>query len=227
LRRPARIRSFTHFHRNWDSNVARYTGPKCKLARREGTDLFLKSARRSLDSKCKLETKPGQHGVRSGMRMSDYGNQLREKQKLRRTYGILERQFRRYFGEAARRKGSTGTNLLQLLESRLDNVVYRMGLGSTRAEARQLVTHGSITVNGRVLSVPSALVKAADVIGVTEKAKGQLRIQDALQLAEKVGFPSWVEVDVKKMSGTFKGAPDRSEFGQDINESLVVELYSK
>jgi len=207
--------------------VARYTGPKCKLARREGTDLFLKSARRSLDSKCKLETKPGQHGVRSGMRMSDYGNQLREKQKLRRTYGILERQFQRYFGEAARRKGSTGTNLLQLLESRLDNVVYRMGLGSTRAEARQLVSHGSITVNGKVLNIPSALIKAADVIGVTEKAKGQLRIQDALQLAEKVGFPSWVEVDVKKMFGTFKGAPDRSEFGQDINESLVVELYSK
>ena len=207
--------------------MARYTGPKCKLARREGTDLFLKSARRSLETKCKLETKPGQHGVRSGMRMSDYGNQLREKQKLRRTYGILERQFRRYFGEAARRKGSTGTNLLQLLESRLDNVVYRMGLGSTRAEARQLVSHGSITVNGKVLNVPSALVKAADVIGVTEKAKGQLRIQDALQLAEKVGFPSWVEVDVKKMTGTFKGSPERSEFGQDINESLVVELYSK
>jgi small subunit ribosomal protein S4 len=207
--------------------MARYTGPKCKLARREGTDLFLKSARRSLDSKCKLDTKPGQHGVRSGMRMSDYGNQLREKQKLRRTYGIMERQFRRYFGEAARRKGSTGTNLLQLLESRLDNVVYRMGLGSTRAEARQLVTHGSITINGKVLNVPSALVKSSDVVGVTEKAKGQLRIQDALQLAEKVGFPSWVEVDVKKMSGTFKGAPDRSEFGQDINESLVVELYSK
>ena len=207
--------------------MARYTGPKCKLARREGTDLFLKSARRSLDSKCKLDTKPGQHGVRSGMRMSDYGNQLREKQKLRRTYGILERQFRRYFGEAARRKGSTGTNLLQLLESRLDNVVYRMGLGSTRAEARQLVTHGSITVNGKVLNIPSALVRAADLIGVTEKAKAQLRIQDALQLAEKVGFPSWVEVDVKKMAGTFKGAPDRSEFAQDINESLVVELYSK
>jgi len=207
--------------------VARYTGPKCKLARREGTDLFLKSARRSLDSKCKLDTKPGQHGVRSGMRMSDYGNQLREKQKLRRTYGILERQFRRYFFEAARRKGSTGTNLLQLLESRLDNVVYRMGLGSTRSEARQLVTHGSITVNGKVLNVPSALVKATDLVGVTEKARGQLRIQDALQLAEKVGFPSWVEVDVKKMAGTFEGAPDRSEFGQDINESLVVELYSK
>ena len=207
--------------------MARYIGPKCKLARREGTDLFLKSARRSLDSKCKLDSKPGQHGVRSGMRMSDYGNQLREKQKLRRTYGIMERQFRRYFGEAARGKGSTGTNLLQLLESRLDNVVYRMGLGSTRSEARQLVSHGSITVNGRVLNVPSALVKAADVVGVTEKAKGQLRIQDALQLAEKVGFPSWVEVDVKKMAGTFKGAPDRSEFAQDINESLVVELYSK
>ena len=207
--------------------MARYTGPKCKLARREGTDLFLKSARRSLETKCKLESKPGQLGVRSGMRMSDYGNQLREKQKLRRTYGILERQFRRYFGEASRRKGSTGTNLLQLLESRLDNVVYRMGIGSTRSEARQLVSHGSITVNGKVLNVPSALVKAADVVGVTEKAKGQLRIQDALQLAEKVGFPSWVEVDVKKMVGTFKGAPDRSEFAQDINESLVVELYSK
>jgi len=207
--------------------VARYIGPKCKLARREGTDLFLKSARRSLDSKCKLEAKPGQHGVRSGMRMSDYGNQLREKQKLRRTYGILERQFRRYFQAAARGKGSTGTNLLQLLESRLDNVVYRMGLGSTRAEARQIVGHGSITVNGKVVNIPSALVKAGDMVATTEKAKGQLRIQDALQLAEKVGFPSWVEVDVKKMSGTFKGAPDRSEFGQDINESLVVELYSK
>jgi small subunit ribosomal protein S4 len=207
--------------------VARYIGPKCKLARREGTDLFLKSARRSLDSKCKLETKPGQHGVRSGMRMSDYGNQLREKQKLRRTYGLLERQFRRYFAEASRRKGSTGTNLLQLLESRLDNVVYRMGLGSTRAEARQLVSHRSITVNGKVLNIPSALVRAGDVVGVTDRAKAQLRIQDSLQLAEKVGFPSWVEVDVKKMSGTFKGAPDRSEFGQDINESLVVELYSK
>jgi small subunit ribosomal protein S4 len=207
--------------------VARYIGPKCKLARREGTDLFLKSARRSLDSKCKLETKPGQHGVKSGMRQSDFGNQLREKQKLRRTYGILERQFRRYFQAAAKGKGSTGTNLLQLLESRLDNVVYRMGLGSTRAEARQIVGHGSITVNGKVLNIPSALVKAGDVVAATEKAKGQLRIQDALQLAEKVGFPSWVEVDVKKMAGTFKGAPDRSEFGQDINESLVVELYSK
>ncbi len=207
--------------------MARYTGPKCKLARREGTDLFLKSARRSLDSKCKLETKPGQHGVKSGMRQSDFGNQLREKQKLRRTYGILERQFRRYFQAAAKGKGSTGTNLLQLLESRLDNVVYRMGLGSTRAEARQLVGHGSITVNGKMLNVPSARVKAGDVIAATEKAKSQLRITASLELAEKVGFPSWVEVDVKKASGVFKGAPDRSEFGQDINESLVVELYSK
>ena len=207
--------------------MARYLGPKCKLARREGTDLFLKSARRSLDSKCKLETKPGQHGVKSGMRMSDYGNQLREKQKLRRMYGLLERQFRRYFAEAQRRKGSTGTNLLQLLESRLDNVVYRMGIGSTRAEARQLVTHCAIMVNGRSLNVPSAILKAGDVVSVTEKSKAQLRIVDALQLAEKVGLPSWVEVDAKKMAGTFKGAPERSEFGQDINESLVVELYSK
>ena len=207
--------------------MARYTGPKCKLARREGTDLFLKSARRSLDSKCKLDVKPGQHGQKSGLRMSDYGNQLREKQKLRRIYGLLERQFRRYFAEASRRKGSTGENLLKLLESRLDNVVYRMGYGSTRAEARQIVTHGSITVNGKRLNVPSALCRAGDVVAVAEKSKAQLRIIDSLQLAEKVGFPAWVEVDPKKLQGTFKGAPDRSEFGQDINESLVVELYSK
>jgi len=207
--------------------MARYIGPKCKLARREGTDLFLKSARRSLDSKCKLDTKPGQHGQKSGLRLSDYGKQLREKQKLRRVYGVLERQFRRYFAEATRGKSSTGENLLKLLESRLDNVVYRMGMGSTRAEARQLVTHGSILVNGKRLNVPSAIVRATDVVSVAERAKGQLRIVDALQLAEKVGFPSWVEVDAKKMTGTFKGAPERSEFGQDINESLVVELYSK
>ena len=207
--------------------MARYIGPKCKLARREGTDLFLKSARRSLDSKCKLDSKPGQHGVRSGLRLSDYGKQLREKQKLRRTYGLLERQFQRYFAEAARRRGSTGENLLQLLESRLDNVVYRMGFGSTRAEARQLVTHRAVTINGKTNNVPSAWVKAGDVVAVKAGAKTQLRIVDALQLAEKIGFPSWVEVDVKKMAGTFKGAPDRSEFGQDINESLVVELYSK
>ncbi len=207
--------------------MARYTGPKCKLARREGTDLFLKSARRSLDSKCKLDTKPGQHGVKSGARTSDYGVQLREKQKLRRMYGLLERQFQRYFVEASRLKGSTGTNLLQLLESRLDNVVYRMGLGSTRAEARQLVSHRAIMVNGKILNVPSARLKAGDVVSATDKSKAQLRVVDALQLAEKVGFPSWVEVDPKKVTGTFKGAPDRSEFAQDINESLVVELYSK
>jgi small subunit ribosomal protein S4 len=207
--------------------MARYIGPKCKLARREGTDLFLKSARRSLDSKCKLDTKPGQHGQKSGLRISDYGKQLREKQKLRRVYGVLERQFRRYFAEATKGKSSTGENLLKLLESRLDNVVYRMGMGSTRAEARQLVTHGSILVNGKRLNVPSAIVRAGDAVSVAERAKGQLRIVDALQLAEKVGFPSWVEVDAKKMTGTFKGAPERSEFGQDINESLVVELYSK
>ena len=207
--------------------MARYIGPKCKLARREGTDLFLKSARRSLDSKCKLDVKPGQHGVKSGARTSDYGHQLREKQKLRRIYGILERQFRRYFAEATKGKSSTGENLLKLLESRLDNVVYRMGMGSTRAEARQLVTHRAIAVNGKVLNVPSALLRGGDVISIAERAKSQLRIADALQLAEKVGFPSWVEVDAKKMVGTFKGAPDRSEFGQDINESLVVELYSK
>ena len=207
--------------------MARYIGPKCKLARREGTDLFLNSARRSLDSKCKLDTKPGQHGQKSGLRISDYGKQLREKQKLRRIYGVLERQFRRYFAEATKGKSSTGENLLKLLESRLDNVVYRMGMGSTRAEARQLVTHGSILVNGKRLNVPSAIVRTGDVVSVADRAKGQLRIQDALQLAEKVGFPSWVEVDAKKMTGTFKGAPERSEFGQDINESLVVELYSK
>jgi len=207
--------------------MARYTGPKCKLARREGTDLFLKSARRSLDSKCKLDVKPGQHGVKSGARTSDYGLQLREKQKLRRIYGVLERQFRRYFAEAQKGTTSTGEDLLKLLESRLDNVVYRMGMGSTRAEARQLVSHRAITVNGKVVNVPSALLRAGDVVGVTERAKGQLRVQDALQLAEKVGFPSWVEVDPKKMTGSFKGAPDRSEFGQDINENLVVELYSK
>ena len=207
--------------------MARYTGPKCKLARREGTDLFLKSARRSLDSKCKLDTPPGQHGQKSGQRLSGYGLQLREKQKIRRIYGLMERQFHRTFVEAARLKGSTGENLLKLLESRLDNVVYRMGYGSTRAEARQLVSHKSIVVNGKVVNIPSMWVKPGDVVAVREASKKQLRIADSLMLAEKVSFPSWVEVDTKKMEGTFKGAPDRSEFAQDINESLVVELYSK
>ena len=179
-----------------------------------------------LQVQARHQARPARREVRHAQ--SDYGNQLREKQKLRRTYGILERQFRRYFAGGRRAaRARPARTCCSSLESRLDNVVYRMGLGSTRAEARQLVGHGSITVNGKVLNIPSALVKAGDVVGVTEKAKGQLRIQDSLQLAEKVGFPSWVEVDVKKMSGTFKGAPDRSEFGQDINESLVVELYSK
>ncbi|WP_333699109.1 30S ribosomal protein S4, partial [Rivihabitans pingtungensis] len=171
--------------------MARYIGPKCKLARREGTDLFLKSARRSLDSKCKLDTRPGQHGAKN-TRVSDYGVQLREKQKIRRIYGVLERQFRKYFAEAARRKGSTGENLLQLLESRLDNVVYRMGFGSTRAEARQLVSHKAITVNGQCVNIPSFQVKSGDVVAVREKSKKQVRIQEALALAEQIGMPSWV-----------------------------------
>lgn len=207
--------------------MARYIGPRCKLSRREGTDLFLKSARRGLDTKCKLASAPGQHGAKSGARKSDYGAQLREKQKLRRIYGVLERQFRRTFAEAARRKGSTGENLLKLLESRLDNVVYRMGYASTRAEARQLVSHKAVLLNGRPANIPSMLVKAGDVIAIREKSKSQARIIEALALAEKMGFPSWVEVDPKKMEGKFKGAPDRQDFASDINESLVVELYSK
>ena len=207
--------------------MARYIGPKCKLSRREGTDLFLKSARRSLDSKCKLDSKPGQHGRISGSRTSDFGTQLREKQKVKRMYGILERQFRRYFAEADRRKGNTGENLIALLESRLDNVVYRMGFGSTRAEARQLVGHKSIQINGQSTNIPSALVKPGDVISVREKSKKQARILEALALAEQTGFPSWVSVDKTKYEGTFKAVPDRSEVAQDVNESLIVELYSR
>jgi small subunit ribosomal protein S4 len=207
--------------------VARYIGPKARLSRREGTDLFLKSARRGLDTKCKLDSKPGQHGRTSGARTSDYGLQLREKQKVKRMYGVLERQFRRYFAEAERRKGSTGENLLQLLECRLDNVVYRMGFGSTRAEARQLVSHKAITVNGEVLNIPSALVKAADVVAIREKSKKQARVVDSLNLAEQQGMPGWVAVDKTKMEGTFKQVPDRSDLSADINESLIVELYSR
>ncbi|WP_151632721.1 30S ribosomal protein S4 [Noviherbaspirillum aerium] len=207
--------------------MARYIGPKAKLSRREGTDLFLKSSRRSLDSKCKLDSKPGQHGRTSGARTSDYGNQLREKQKVKRMYGILERQFRRYFAEADRRKGNTGENLLKLLESRLDNVAYRMGFGSTRAEARQLVSHKAFTVNGIVVNIASYQVKAGDVVAVREKAKKQARIIEALSLAEQGGLPSWVTVDAKKMEGTFKSMPDRSEIANDVNESLIVELYSR
>ena len=207
--------------------MARYIGPKAKLSRREGTDLFLKSARRSLDSKCKLDVKPGQHGAKSGARTSDFGNQLREKQKVKRMYGILELQFRRYFTEADRRKGNTGETLLKLLESRLDNVCYRMGFGSTRAEARQLVSHKAFTVNAQVVNIASYQVKAGDVIAVREKSKKQTRIVEALSLAEQIGMPSWVAVDAKKMEGTFKSAPDRSDIAADVNESLIVELYSR
>ena len=206
--------------------MARYIGPKCKLARREGSDLYLKSARRSIDSKCKIDTAPGQHGAKRG-RLSDYGLQLREKQKIRRIYGVLERQFRRYFAEADRLRGNTGANLLSLLESRLDNVVYRMGFGSTRAEARQLVSHKAITVNGQSVNIPSYMVKAGDVVAVREKSKKQARIVESMQLATQVGMPAWVEVSVEKAEGTFKKSPDRDEFGADINESLIVELYSR
>jgi small subunit ribosomal protein S4 len=207
--------------------VARYIGPKAKLSRREGTDLFLKSARRSLDSKCKLDSKPGQHGRTSGARTSDFGNQLREKQKVKRIYGVLERQFRRYFAEADRRKGNTGETLLQLLEARLDNVVYRLGFASTRAEGRQLVSHKAITVNGNVVNIASYQVKVGDVVAIREKAKKQVRIAEALSLAEQVGFPLWVSVDAKKMEGSLKSWPDRADFNQEVNESLIVELYSR
>ncbi len=207
--------------------MARFIGAKGKLTRREGADLFLKSSRRGIDSKVKFESKPGQHGRTSGARTSDFGKQLREKQKVKRMYGVLERQFRRYYEEAQRRSGNTGANLLGLLESRLDNVVYRMGYGSTRAEARQLVGHRSITVNGKVLNIPSALVKPGDVVAVREKSRQQARIQEAVKLAESGGFPAWVQVDASKMEGVFKKAPDRDEFGSDINESLIIELYSR
>ena len=207
--------------------MARYLGPKAKLSRREGTDLFLKSARRSISDKAKFDSKPGQHGRTSGQRMSDFGLQLREKQKVKRMYGVLERQFRRYFAMADQQKGNTGSNLLSLLESRLDNVVYRMGFGSTRAEARQLVSHKAITVNGHQVNIPSYLVKSGDVVGVREKSKKQGRVLEALQLATQVGIPAWVDVNIDKAEGIFKKAPDRDEFAADINESLIVELYSR
>jgi len=207
--------------------VARYLGPKAKLSRREGTDLFLKSARRPIGDKAKFDSKPGQHGRTSGSRTSDFGLQLREKQKVKRMYGVLERQFRRYFAEAERRKGNTGANLLMLLESRLDNVVYRMGYGSTRAEARQLVSHKSITVNGNVVNIASYMVKVGDAVCVREKAKKQVRIAESLKLAESMGMPSWIQVDASKMEGVFKKTPERDEFGADIKEALIVELYSR
>ena len=206
--------------------MARYLGPKLKLSRREGTDLFLKSGVRAIDSKCKIETAPGQHGARRG-RLSDYGVQLREKQKVRRMYGILEKQFRNYYKEAARLKGNTGENLLQLLEQRLDNVVYRMGFASTRAEARQLVSHKAILVNGKVVNIPSFNVTAEDVVSVREKAKKQARIAAALELAEQREKPTWIEVDNSKMEGTFKRVPERTDLSAEINEQLIVELYSK
>jgi small subunit ribosomal protein S4 len=206
--------------------MARYIGPKCKLARREGTDLFLKSGVRALESKCKAEAIPGQHGARRG-RLSDYGVQLREKQKVRRIYGVLEKQFRNYYKEAARLKGATGENLLQLLESRLDNVVYRMGFGATRAEARQMVAHKAILVNGTVVNIPSYQVKAGDVVSLREKAKKQLRVQSALALAAQRGEPEWIDVDSDKLEGVFKSVPDRQDLSSEINENLIVELYSK
>ncbi len=206
--------------------MARYIGPTCKLSRREGTDLFLKSGARALDSKCKIETAPGQHGQRRG-RLSDYGVQLREKQKVRRIYGILEKQFRGYYKEAARRKGASGENLLKLLECRLDNVVYRMGFGSTRAESRQLVSHKAISVNGKTVNVASFQVAAGDVVAVREKAKKQLRVQNALNLAGQRSNVEWVDVNSEKKEGVFKRVPDRIDLPADINENLIVELYSK
>ena len=206
--------------------MARYIGPKCKLSRREGTDLFLKSGVRALESKCKAEAAPGQHGARRG-RLSDYGVKLREKQKVRRIYGVLEKQFRNYYKQAARLKGATGENLLQLLESRLDNVVYRIGFGATRAESRQMVSHKAILVNGAVVNVPSYQVKAGDVVSLREKAKKQLRVQSALALAAQRGEPEWIEVNTEKLEGVFKALPDRQELSSEINENLIVELYSK
>ena len=206
--------------------MARYLGPKLKLSRREGTDLFLKSGVRAIDSKCKIDTAPGQHGARKP-RLSDYGSQLREKQKVRRIYGILERQFRNYYKEANRLKGNTGENLLVLLEGRLDNVVYRMGFAATRAEARQLVSHKAIVVNGRVVNIPSFQVSVNDVVAVREKSKKQARIKASLELAEQREKPTWLEVDSAKMEGVFKRDPERSDLSADINEHLIVELYSK
>ena len=206
--------------------MARYTGPKLKLSRREGTDLFLKSGVRPIDSKCKLDQPPGQHGARR-TRLSDYAIQLREKQKVRRLYGVLEKQFRNYYKKADRQKGATGENLLRLLEGRLDNVVYRMGFGSTRAESRQLVSHKAITVNGQLVNIASYQVGAEDMVSVAEKAKAQLRVQSAMQLASQRTPVNWVDVDPGKLEGVFKRAPDREELPSEINESLIVELYSK
>ncbi len=206
--------------------MARYLGPTCKLSRREGTDLFLKSRGKSLEGKCKLDQRPGQHGTKRA-RDSNYATQLRAKQRIRRIYGVLEKQFRNYYKVADLQKGATGLNLLNLLETRLDNVVYRMGFASTRAEARQLVTHKAILVNDSILNVPSAKVAVGDTISIREKAKKQVRIADSLTVTEQYGFPAWVEVNPKDFSGSFNSLPDRVDLGSDINEQLVVELYSK
>jgi small subunit ribosomal protein S4 len=206
--------------------MAKYTGPTCRLARREGMDLMLKSKLRSLESKCNMEMVPGQKAARRG-RLSTYGTMLREKQKLRRIYGMLERQFTRFMDKASRTKGSTGTNLIQLLERRLDNVVYRMGFASTRAEARQMVGHRLILVNGRIVNIPSCLVEAGDVVEVKEKAKAQLRVRAALESQQQLGFPGWVEVDVTAVKGTFTTIPQRDEVQLEINENLIVEFYSR
>jgi small subunit ribosomal protein S4 len=209
--------------------MARYIGPTCKLARREGADLSLKSPARALDSKCKLEQKPGQQGpVAKKGRLSDYAVQLREKQKVKRIYGLLERQFRNYYKKASAKKGNTGESLLQLLETRLDNVIYRMGFAVTRPSARQLVSHRGITVNGKIVNLPSYQVRPGDAIELTEKAQRQLRVQESLTLSQEMDlFPSWVEVDAKKFAGVFKAVPERSDLPSDINEALIVELYSK
>ena len=207
--------------------MARYTGPKLKLARREGTDLFLKSGVRPIESKCRADTPPGQHGSGRRQRLSDYAVQLREKQKVRRFYGVLEKQFRNYYKTADRQRGATGENLLRLLEGRLDNVVYRMGFGSTRAESRQLVSHKAVLVNGRSVNVPSYQVRPDDIVAIRDKSKEQLRIKSALEVAAQRGMAEWVEVDAEKMEGTFNRSPDRSELPQEINENLIVELYSK
>lgn len=208
--------------------MARYIGSKCRLCRREGEKLFLKGEK-CYSSKCPIENRPfppGQHGQRR-TRLSDYARQLREKQKLRRIYGILEKQFRLYYKEADRRKGSTGENLLQLLETRLDNVAYRMGFGVSRTEARQLVRHNGVTVNGKKVNIPAYQIKPGDVVAVAERSKEQLRVKAAMELAQQRGFPEWVEVDANKLEGTFKALPERSELPAEIQEQLVVELYSK
>ncbi|WP_420464871.1 30S ribosomal protein S4 [Panacagrimonas sp.] len=206
--------------------MARYIGPKCKLSRRAGTDLLLKSRGRSLETKCKLDTPPGQHGARKP-RPSDYANQLREKQKLKQMYGVLERQFRNYYLKASTQKGATGLNLLLLLEGRLDNVTYRMGFGRTRSESRQLVSHGAMLVNGKPVNIASYQVQEGDTVEIREKSRGQARIAESLSIASQIGFPEWIEVDEKGLKGTFKSKPSRDQILPDINENLVVELYSK